>query len=90
LGISKDNIKSHKKFADKLELPFLLLSDEEKIVCKQYGVLKEKNMFGKTSLGIERSTFIIDKKGKISNIYRKVKVQNHINEVINFIKEHLK
>lgn len=89
LGVSKDNVKSHKKFVEKLDIPFLLLSDEDKVVCNSYGVLKEKNMFGKISLGIERSTFIIDKEGKISNIYRKVKVENHVEEVINFIRGHL-
>lgn len=80
-------MKSHEKFINKLELPFLLLSDEEKEVCKLYDVLKLKKMFGKEYMGIERSTFIIDKNGKIANIYRKVKVKGHAREVLNYIKD---
>lgn len=78
LGISRDSIKSHDKFILKYDLPFILLSDEEEKVCNLYGVLKEKTMFGKKSIGIERSTFIINEHGIITNIYRKVKVPGHI------------
>src|SRR5690606_9409715 len=60
IGISKDSLNSHSKFIEKLNLPFILLSDEEKIVCELYDVIKEKNMYGKKVLGIERSTFIVD------------------------------
>ena len=74
IGISRDSIKSHDKFIAKYDLPFLLLSDEEEVVCNLYGVLKEKTMFGKKYLGIERSTFVINEEGLITNIYRKVKV----------------
>ena len=78
LGISRDSIVSHDKFISKYDLPFILLSDESEEVCNLYGVLKEKTMFGKKSIGIERSTFVIDENGIITNIYRKVKVSGHI------------
>lgn len=89
IGISRDSIKSHDKFIEKYDLPFLLLSDEEETVCNLYGVLKEKTMFGKKSFGIERSTFLIDENGIIKKIYRKVKVAGHVEEVLNYIKDNL-
>lgn len=78
IGISRDSLKSHDKFIAKYELPFLLLSDEEEVVCNLYGVLKEKTMFGKKCFGIERSTFVINEDGIITNIFRKVKVAGHV------------
>lgn len=81
IGISRDSIKSHDKFIDKYDLPFVLLSDEEEIVCNLYDVLKEKTMFGKKVIGIERSTFIINEEGIITKIYRKVKVPGHIENI---------
>ena len=81
LGVSRDSLTSHDKFITKYELPFILLSDEKEEVCNLYGVLKEKNMFGKKSIGIERSTFVIDENGIISKIYRKVKVTGHIEQL---------
>ncbi len=75
------------KFIDKLDLPFALLSDDEGKVCELYGVLMPKKMFGKEYIGIERSTFIIDKEGNIAKVFRKVKVKNHVDEVLDFIKE---
>lgn len=78
IGISRDSLKSHDKFIAKYELPFLLLSDEEEVVCNLYGVLKEKTMFGKKCFGIERSTFVINEDGIITNIFRKVKVSGHV------------
>lgn len=81
IGISRDSLKSHDKFIEKYDLPFLLLSDEDEVVCNLYGVLKEKNMFGKKCFGIERSTFLIDEKGIITKIYRKVKVAGHIDDL---------
>lgn len=81
IGISRDSIKSHDKFIEKYDLPFLLLSDEEETVCNLYGVLKEKTMFGKKCFGIERSTFLIDENGIIKKIYRKVKVAGHVYEL---------
>lgn len=86
IGISRDPIKKHQKFAEKYQLPFLLLSDEDGTVCEQYGVLKEKNMFGRKVIGIERTTFVIDAAGKIAKIYRKVRVKGHVQEVLSFVK----
>ena len=83
LGISKDNLNSHNKFIEKFDLPFILLSDEEKTVCTMYDVIKEKNMYGKKVIGIERSTFIIDENGNLIKEFRKVKVKGHIEEVLN-------
>lgn len=85
IGISKDSINSHNKFIEKFNLPFLLLSDEEKVVCSLYDVIKEKNMYGKKVLGIERSTFIINEDGVLIKEFRKVKVKNHIEEVLDAI-----
>lgn len=88
-GISKDSLKSHDKFIEKHDLNYILLSDEEKVVCSLYDVLKEKNMYGKKSIGIERSTFIIDSKGILVKEFRKVKVDGHVDSVIAYIKENL-
>lgn len=82
LGVSRDPISSHEKFIAKHELPFIILSDCDETVCKLYDVLKEKNMYGKKAIGIERSTFLIDETGIITKIYRKVKVANHIENVL--------
>lgn len=82
IGISRDSIASHKKFIDKYNLPFVLLSDSDEVVCNLYGVLKEKNMYGKKVMGIERSTFIINENGTIKKIFKKVKVDGHVDEVI--------
>lgn len=81
-GISQDPIKSHIKFSDKLKLPFELLSDESGEVCRQYAVLKLKKMYGKEFMGIERSTFLIDVSGKLIREWRKVKVPEHVEEVL--------
>ena len=72
LGISPDSVESHKKFAGKYDLPFKLLSDEKKEVLEKYGVWKEKSMYGRKYMGVERSTFIIDKNGKVRKVFRKV------------------
>lgn len=82
LGVSKDSVASHKRFKDKHGLPFTLLSDPEGLVCSTYGVLKEKNMYGKKYMGIERSTFVIDEAGNIIAAYRGVKVQGHVQELL--------
>lgn len=82
LGVSRDSLDSHDKFIKKLNIPYILLSDNEEKVCNLYGVLKEKNMFGKKKIGIERSTFVIDEKGYIKKIYRKVKVDGHIDDLL--------
>lgn len=80
--MSKDSVASHKKFKTKFELPFPLLSDPNGELCEQFGVLKEKSMYGKKYLGIERSTFIIDENGKITAAYRGVEVAGHIRELL--------
>jgi peroxiredoxin Q/BCP len=82
VGISRDSIKSHQKFREKQGITFVLLSDEDEHVCKLYDVLKEKNMYGKKVIGIERSTFVIDDKGKIIKIFRNVKVDGHAEDVL--------
>lgn len=87
IGVSTDSVESHKKFANKFKLPFNLLSDDSKDVVEKYGVWKEKNMYGKKYMGIERTTFIIDPSGKIKKIFPKVKVDNHNQEVMEALKE---
>ncbi|QAA35037.1 peroxiredoxin [Clostridium manihotivorum] len=86
LGVSRDSLSSHEKFINKLGLPFILLSDSNEEVCKIYDVIKEKNMYGKKVLGIERSTFIIDENGVLVKEFRKVKVKEHISEVLEVLK----
>lgn len=81
LGISRDTLASHDKFIAKYNLPFVLLSDRTEEVCKLYDVLKEKNMCGRIGIGIERSTFMIDEKGILTKIYRKVKVAGHVEAI---------
>jgi len=87
IGVSIDSVESHKKFANKYKLPFNLLSDEKKEVVEKYGVWKEKNMYGKKYMGIERTTFVIDGNGKIAKIFPKVKVEEHNKEVMEALKE---
>ena len=87
LGVSPDSVDSHLKFKDKYKLPFDLLSDEKKEVLKKYDVWKEKNMYGRKYMGVERTTVIIDGKGKISKIFPKVKVDKHNAEVMEALKE---
>lgn len=86
-GISSDSLKTHQKFIEKHQLPFLLLSDEEREVANIFEVYKGKKVCGKVKMGIERSTFIIDKKGIIQKIYRNVEVKKHIGEVLAFLEE---
>jgi len=82
VGVSPDSVASHKKFAKKFGLSFPLLSDESKAVVQAYGVWKEKSLYGRTYMGVERTTFIIDGEGKIDEIFSKVKVDNHLEEVL--------
>jgi peroxiredoxin Q/BCP len=84
-GISRDSLKSHENFKAKLGLPFDLLSDEDEAVCSQFGVMKMKNMYGKQVRGIERSTFVVGKDGKIAREWRGVKVPGHAQEVLDFV-----
>lgn len=81
-GISKDSAKAHTKFKEKYSLPFTLLVDENADVCAAYGVINKKSLFGKTFLGIQRSTFLIDEKGIIRAIWRKVSVPGHVEQVL--------
>lgn len=81
-GISKDSPAKHEKFKSKYTLPFTLLADENADVCEAYGVINKKSLFGKTFLGIQRSTFLIDEHGKIQAIWRKVKVKHHTQEIL--------
>jgi len=87
LGVSKDSVADHDKFRDKHGLSVILLSDEEGDVCETYGVWGEKKMYGKTFMGIERATFLIDGKGQIVRAWRKVKVPGHVDEVLAAVKE---
>lgn len=82
LGISKDSVKSHQKFIEKFNLNFDLISDEDTSVHKLYGTWVEKKMYGKTYMGTARNTFIIDEKGKISDIITKVKTKEHSNQIL--------
>jgi len=86
LGISRDSVASHEKFRGKFNFPFDLLSDIDEKVCKQFGVIKEKNMYGRKVMGIERSTFLIDANGKLHREWRKVKIKNHVEEVLEAVK----
>jgi thioredoxin-dependent peroxiredoxin len=86
LGVSPDSVQSHKKFAEKHDLPFNLLSDEDKKVLEKYGVWKEKSMYGRKYMGVERTTVVIDENGKIRKIFPKVKVDGHNSEVLEALK----
>lgn len=86
LGISKDTVAKHDKFVAKHGLTTAMLSDADSDTCERYGVWVEKNMYGKKSMGIERSTFLIDAEGRIARIWRKVKVDGHVAEVLDAVK----
>ena len=85
-GVSRESLDSHKKFIDKQNFKFELLSDPEEVVCNFFDVIKEKSMYGKKYMGVERSTFLIGKEGKLLQEWRKVKVPGHAVEVLEFIK----
>lgn len=85
-GISRDKMSSHEKFKSKQEFNFDLLSDEDETLCRLFDVIKEKNMYGKKVMGIERSTFLIDEKGVLRQEWRKVKVAGHVDEVLTAVK----
>jgi len=82
LGVSRDNLASHEKFKAKYDLPFDLVADPDEKLCRQFEVIKEKNMYGKKALGIERSTFLVDADGLLRNEWRKVKVAGHVDDVL--------
>jgi peroxiredoxin Q/BCP len=81
LGVSPDSVASHEKFISKYELPFTLLSDEDHAICEKYGVWVEKKNYGKTYMGVQRATFLIDKEGKIAAAWPKVSVKGHVEDV---------
>ena len=85
-GVSKDSLKSHENFRTKQCFPFDLLSDPDEALCQQFDVIKEKNMYGRKYMGIERSTFLIDAEGVLRNEWRKVKVKGHVDEVFEAVK----
>jgi peroxiredoxin Q/BCP len=87
LGISRDSIASHEKFKAKYKFPFELLSDADEKACAIFDVIKEKNMYGRKFMGIERSTFLINDKGKLAQEWRKVKVKGHVEEVLQAVKD---
>lgn len=87
LGISRDSLSSHERFREKFGFPFDLLSDPEEKACTAYDVIKEKNMYGRKVMGIERSTFLIDDKGKLRKEWRKVKVNGHVEDVLEAVKD---
>ena len=82
LGVSPDSIKSHQKFKAKFDLPFPLLADEDHKIAESYGAWGEKSMYGKKYMGIIRSTFLIDEKGKIAEVYEKVRVDGHVDDIL--------
>ena len=86
LGVSVDSPERHRKFIDKYNLPFELIADENKKICTKYGVWQEKKLYGKTFMGIVRSTFVIDKVGTVKKILPKVKVKDHVEELVEILK----
>ena len=87
LGVSRDSLKAHENFRVRQKFPFDLLSDTEEKLCRQFDVIHEKNMYGRKVMGIERSTFLIDVKGKLVREWRKVKVKGHVDDVLAAIKD---
>jgi len=87
LGISADKPATQKKFQDKYDLPYTLLSDVDKKTCEAFGVIKEKNMYGRKVMGIARTTFVIGPDGKIVHVFEKVKPESHAEEVLTFLKD---
>ena len=85
LGVSRESIRSHNNFINKQEFTFDLISDPDEVLCKAMDVIKEKSMYGKTYMGIERSTFIFDTTGKLIHEVRKVKVKGHVDEMLEFV-----
>jgi peroxiredoxin Q/BCP len=86
IGVSPDGVQSHRKFADKFALPFTLVADPEKKVCESYGVWKEKTLYGKKSMGVERTTFVIDRDGNVRKVFPKVRVDGHSEAVLEAIR----
>jgi thioredoxin-dependent peroxiredoxin len=87
LGVSRDSVASHEKFKAKFEFPFELLSDGDETLCRMFDVIREKNMYGRKVMGVERSTFLIDGQGVLRHEWRKVKVPGHVEEVLEAVQE---
>lgn len=87
VGVSRDSLASHEKFAGKYDLPFPLIADADEVLCAQFDVIKEKNMYGKKVMGVERSTFLYDAKGELVREWRKVKVPGHVEEVLEALRK---
>ena len=87
LGVSKDSTSSHRKFIEKYSLKFNLVSDQDQAMCKYFGVWQEKKMFNKIYMGIVRYTFLVEKGGKVAFVWKKVRVKNHVNEVLSELKK---
>ncbi|MCI0517343.1 MAG: peroxiredoxin [Woeseiaceae bacterium] len=85
-GVSKDSLASHEKFREKQQFPFHLISDPDETLCRQFDVIREKSLYGRKFMGIERSTFLIDATGKLRTEWRKVKVKGHAEEVLEAVK----
>ena len=86
LGVSRDSLSSHEKFKSKYKFPFELISDPDEKLCRAFDVIKEKNNYGKKVMGVERSTFVLNREGMLVKEWRKVKVANHAQEVLDFVK----
>ena len=86
VGVSRDSLKSHQKFIDKYSFKFPLISDENEKICKMFDVIKEKSLYGRKYMGIDRSTFLVNRKLKVLHVWRNVKVKGHVEEVIETIK----
>ncbi len=87
IGVSRDSLASHQRFAEKQNLPFQLISDTDELLCKAFDVIQMKNMYGKQVRGIERSTFIINPEGVVAHVWRKVSVKNHVTDVLHVLKQ---
>jgi len=87
IGVSRESIRSHQNFINKQNFPFDLISDPDETMCNAFDVIKEKKMYGKTYMGIERSTFIFDEKGKLRHEMRKIKVKGHVDDVLELVKQ---
>jgi thioredoxin-dependent peroxiredoxin len=86
IGVSPDDVASHRKFADKYALPFTLAADPDRTACERYGVWKEKNLYGKKTMGVERTTFVIDRDGIVRKVFPRVKVDGHSAAVLDALK----
>ena len=87
VGVSRDSMSSHKKFSDKLGLPFPLIADPDEVLCSLFEVMRDKNMYGKLVRGIERSTFLVDRQGNLAKVWRGVKVPGHVEAVLQATRE---